>query len=217
MEADRQIIATSFDKDRNIFFSINAYLSYIANIFNKEKAKICFIGVANDDSLLERLFFKACIYVTYPKWEVCTLTTTDLMDDVKTNIIYTCDLIFVGGGKTTTLILVFNDTGFDKKLKEAYNKGIIMGGVSAGLLCWFQHGITDSYEQLSVLKCLNFLPFSTTPHYQIEERGQLFNILVSDGELAPGYGVPDGAIVHFINEKLVHTTNSSDIVEWISK
>jgi len=203
--------------DRYIFSSVGAYLTYIADVLDKEDIKICFIGIANNDSLLERLFFKACVYITHPKWEVYTLKVKELDDDTKTDIIYNCDLIFVGGGKTVTLMSIFNNSGFDKKLQEAYNKGVIMGGVSAGLLCWFQHGITDSYDELSVLECLNFLPFSTTPHYQLEERKNLFNVLVKEGKLVAGYGVPDGSIIHFVDEKLVNTINTRNIIEWISK
>ena len=211
----RQVIATSFNKNKYIFSDINNYLSYINEIIGKGDIKICFIGIANDDSLIERLFFKGYIYTQYPKWQVYVLKTDDLFDGSKTNIIFSCDLIFVGGGRTSTLISIFEEAHFSLKLRNAYEAGVIMGGVSAGLLCWFKNGVTDSFSELSRINCLNFLPFSATPHYQLEERKQLFKSLVGNNKLNQGYGVPDGNIVHFIDESLHNTTGSRDLTEFV--
>lgn len=216
MNGKRQVIATSFDKDKYTFSDINTYLSYIARVINKEQVKICFMGMAGGDSLLERFFFRTYIFATHPKWQVYVLTAADLLDEEKTDIIYTCDIVFIGRGKTSVLITLLHNSQFKDKLRKAYNQGVIMGGVGAGLLCWFQHGITDSYDELSSIECLGFLPFSTIPHYQLEERKQLYGILIREGELAPGYGVPDGSVVHFIDEKLHDSVNMRDIIRLVS-
>ena len=76
------------------------------------------------------------------------------------------DVIFINGGNTYVLLEIFKVSGFDEKLREAYENGVILSGISSGLLCWFKEGITDSFGDLEIIpNCLNLLPFSCTPHY----------------------------------------------------
>lgn len=216
MECKRQVVATSFNIDIRILRNIRTYLSYVESILNRETVNICFIGIANNDNIVERLFFRACVFFfTKKKWKISVITAYDLHNENKTDTIYKSDIIFVGGGKTSKLMTMFNETGFSEKLRDAYQKGVIMGGVSAGLLCWFKHGITDSFNNLSVLHCLDFIHYSTTPHYQIQDRKQLFDKLVKEKFLLPGYGVPDGSIVHFVNEQLIEEINLDNIIQFV--
>ena len=68
------------------------------------------------------------------------------------------DIIFVGGGNTKSMLAVWKDWGLDLLLKEAYEKGVIMSGVSAGAICWFDQGVTDSWaEDLKIMDCLGFM------------------------------------------------------------
>ena len=72
------------------------------------------------------------------------------------------DIIFVGGGNTKSMLAVWKDWHLDKFLKNAYDKGAIMSGVSAGAICWFDQGLTDSWaDELKMLSCLNFIPGKT--------------------------------------------------------
>ena len=68
------------------------------------------------------------------------------------------DIVFVGGGNTKSMLAVWRDWGLDNILQEAYNSGVVMSGVSAGAICWFEKGITDSWaDDLAVMECMGFV------------------------------------------------------------
>ena len=79
------------------------------------------------------------------------------------------DIIFVGGGNTKSMLAVWREWKLDEILHKAYNKGTIMSGVSAGAICWFEKGITDSWkDRQAVLPCLGFVKGICCPHYDEE-------------------------------------------------
>ena len=88
-------------------------------------------------------------------------------------VILAQDAIFVGGGNTKTMLAVWREWGVPALLKEASGRGIVLGGQSAGAICWFEQGITDSWaDRLRPLDCMSFLPGSCCPHYdgEVERR-----------------------------------------------
>ncbi|HUP39881.1 MAG TPA: Type 1 glutamine amidotransferase-like domain-containing protein, partial [Vicinamibacterales bacterium] len=89
-------------------------------------------------------------------------------------------------------------------LKDAYDAGIVLGGQSAGAICWFEQGVTDSWaDRLRPLDCMGFLSGSCCPHYDGEvERRPAYHALVQSGELMPGYAIEDAVAVHFRNGRL---------------
>ena len=85
------------------------------------------------------------------------------------NLIEDQDVIFVGGGNTKSMLAVWKDWGLDIYLKEAYERGVVMSGVSAGAICWFEKGITDSWSNdLRIMDCLGFVKGNCCPHYDEE-------------------------------------------------
>ena len=108
------------------------------------------------------------------------------------------DIIYVGGGNTKSMLAVWRDWGLPNLLKEAWEEGIILAGVSAGAICWFEHGVTDSYaDKLVAMECLGFLAGSCCPHYDGEpERRPAYHQLLLKGEIPPGVAIDDGAAVH---------------------
>ena len=81
------------------------------------------------------------------------------------------DVIYVGGGNTKTLLAVWRDWGVTEILREAWEAGVVLTGVSAGAICWFEQGLTDSFsDELRPLDCLGFLPGSCCPHYDPSTR-----------------------------------------------
>ena len=79
------------------------------------------------------------------------------------------DVIFVGGGNTKSMIALWRDWGVPDLLREAWQSGVILTGVSAGAICWFEQGLTDSFSDgLGPLGCLGFLSGSCCPHYDGE-------------------------------------------------
>jgi peptidase E len=115
----------------------------------------------------------------------------------------TQDVILVSGGNTANAIAIWRAHGFDEILREAWQKGILLTGSSAGMICWFEHGVTDSFgPQLEAMDCLGFLPGSACPHYHGEERRQpVYTRLVAEG-FASGVAADDDAGVHFVGTEL---------------
>lgn len=94
--------------------------------------------------------------------------------------------------------------------QEAYEKGVILAGISAGSLCWFEEGVTDSMNnKLSKIDCLGFLTGSNCPHYDGESnRRPSYHELMASGEMKEGYAVDDGVALHFKDEKLSTSVSS---------
>jgi dipeptidase E len=114
------------------------------------------------------------------------------------------DVIYVGGGNTKSMLAVWREWGFPELLREAWESGIVLAGISAGAICWFEQGVTDSFtDQLRVIDCLGFLPGSCCPHYSGEaDRRPSFHRLLRHGEIAPGFAIDDGAGIHFTNNQV---------------
>src|SRR3954447_1808760 len=121
------------------------------------------------------------------------------------------DLILVSGGNTANALAIWRLHGFDEVLREAWREGILLAGWSAGMICWFEHGVTDSFgPQLEAMDCLGFLPGSACPHYDGEERRRpVYTELVRAG-LAPGIAADDDVGVHFIGTELRDVVTSRD-------
>lgn len=114
------------------------------------------------------------------------------------------DVVFVGGGNTANMLAVWRLHGVDEILREAWEAGIVLAGVSAGSICWFEAGVTDSFRaELDGLECLGFLPGSNCPHYDGEEqRRPAYHRLVAGG-LAAGVAADDDVGLHFHGTELV--------------
>ncbi|MEJ0057198.1 MAG: peptidase E, partial [Bacteroidota bacterium] len=119
------------------------------------------------------------------------------------------DAIVVGGGNTLNMMAVWKVQGIDLALRKAYDSGILMSGGSAGSLCWFQSGTTDSRPvKLSVVECLGWLKGSHCPHYDAEvHRRPLYQELIRKGELAPGYACDNLSGIYFENEQFVKSVS----------
>ena len=115
------------------------------------------------------------------------------------------DMIWVGGGSVANLLAVWRVHGLDEILREAWENGIVLGGISAGSICWHIGGTTDSFgiDLRPVTNGLGFLPYSNGVHYDSEERRRpLFQQLIADGTLGEGYATDDGVALHYIGSEL---------------
>lgn len=109
------------------------------------------------------------------------------------------DVIYVGGGNTANMLAIWRVHGMDQALREAWDDGVVLCGVSAGMNCWFECSITDSFglELAALRDGLGFLPGSVCPHYDGEEkRRPVYRELVGDG-LPAGYAVEDSVGIVF--------------------
>ncbi len=114
------------------------------------------------------------------------------------------DIIYVGGGNTKSMLALWREWGLPAILRRAYEQGVVLAGLSAGAICWFEQGLTDSIPgKLTALPCLGFLSGSCTPHYDGEAlRRPSLQTLLASGEIIPGYAFDDGAAGHFVDGRL---------------
>jgi dipeptidase E len=119
------------------------------------------------------------------------------------------DVILVAGGNTANAIAIWRVHGFDEILREAWRNGVLLTGWSAGMICWFEHGVTDSFgPELAPMDCLGFLAGSACPHYDGEERRRpVYTKLVADGFPA-GIAADDDVGVHFVGMDLREVVTS---------
>ena len=173
---------------------------YILDQSEKDVPNICFIPTATGDNEA----YKVNYYSTFSKLD-CLPSHLDFFKrtpDLK-ELILKQDIIFVGGGNTKSMLAVWKDWGLDLVLKEAYEKGVIMSGVSAGAICWFDQGITDSWaEDLKVMDCLGFIEGACCPHYDEEpQRKPSLNKFITEKVLKSCYAVDGGCALHIEDEK----------------
>ena len=125
-------------------------------------------------------------------------------------LILSCQLIHVGGGNTRSMLAVWQHWGLDEILREAWMQGTVLFGSSAGMICWFSVGVTDSVdESLTAMSGLGFLGGSACPHFHSEaERRPWYHAMVAQGRIPDGYAADDGVGLHFIGAKLEHAVSA---------
>lgn len=175
--------------------------TYILSLARCSRPRVGFIPTATgDDSQYVSMFLAAYSGLDCrPGYLPLFTHTPDLADWVLRQ-----DVIFVGGGNTLSMLAVWKAWGLDRLLGEALARGTVLAGQSAGAICWFEQGVTDSWAgPLRVMDCLGFLSGSCCPHYCGEpERKPAYRAFVASGEILPGFAVDDGAAVHFSGGEL---------------
>jgi dipeptidase E len=180
---------------------------YILSVCGKPSPRICFVPTACGDADSYTVRF----YRRFGSTD-CRLTDLQLVRRQVCDIEdFACsqDIIYVGGGNTANMLAIWRVHGFDKALRAALSAGTILTGLSAGSICWFEQGVTDSFGvDLEPIDCLGFLPGSHCPHYDGEkERRPTYHRLISGG-MAAGWAADDGVALHFINGKLHRVVSS---------
>lgn len=182
---------------------------WLLSLSRRSRPRVLFIPTASGDAEdYVRRFYRAftrhaCRPMHLPLFQ---RTTGDLRKQVVAQ-----DLIYVGGGNTANLLAIWRVHGLDEALREAWHAGVVLCGVSAGAICWFEEGVTDSFGQtLQALEGgLGFLPGSFCPHYDGETRRRpAFHRLVASGRLAPGFAADDGAAILFEGSKIADVVRS---------
>ena len=175
--------------------------NYILKQTKKKNPRICFIPTATGDNEAYKVNFYSTFtnLNCYPSHLDFFKRTPDLNE-----LILNQDAIFVGGGNTKSMLAVWKEWGLDKILKKAYLNGTVMSGVSAGAICWFQNGITDSWaSNLKMMPCLNFVKGTCCPHYDEEpERKPAVKKLLLTNKIKNVYAVDGGAALHIKDEKV---------------
>ena len=167
--------------------------------------RICFIGTAGGD----QAYWNAALHAAYYDRAVL-VSCLDLFPmpniaDMAAHL-SSRDLIWVMGGSTANLLALWRLHELDTILRECWQSGVVLAGVSAGSLCWHVGGTTDSFgpELRAVTDGLAFLPWSNSPHYDSEEqRRPLYQRLVAEGVLGSGYATDNGVGLHYRGIEMV--------------
>jgi peptidase E len=183
--------------------------SYLLGLAGKERPRLMFVPTAlaeQPDSILrayEIFGTRAEVtHLTFFPWPPPDLRERTLEQDV----------VLVGGGNTANMLAIWRVHGFDAVLREAWERDVVLAGWSAGGICWFEAGVTDSFgPQLEGMRDgLGFLPGSACPHYDGEElRRPRFGELVREGFPA-GIAMDDDVAVRYDGTRLVEIVTARD-------
>jgi peptidase E len=168
---------------------------------------VCYIGTATGDT--DRLVSR--FYTAYSRL-ACRPTHLSLFTrtpDVR-DLLMQQDVIYVGGGNTKSMLAVWREWDLPAVLRSAWKNGTVLSGVSAGAICWFDQGVTDSWaDVLYAMPCLGFVPGTCCPHYDSEpDRRPSVHALVEDGMVDDVLALDDGVGAHFIGRKHVATVSA---------
>jgi dipeptidase E len=177
-----------------------AFIRYMAELTGKTRPKLLFLPTASADRAGGIIaWYKSCaplnVEPLVQESFIESLTQTRGWDEVFLSV----DGIVASGGNTLNQQAIWTAQGIDVVLRQAWDRGIVLGGASAGSLCWFEEGTTDSRpKELSIVHGLGFIKGSHCPHYDKEVgRRPLYHKLIGSGQMKPGYACDNDAGIYF--------------------
>ena len=177
-----------------------AFVRYMASLTGKTRARLCYLPTASADRADGIIaWYRTCAPLDVMPFVQESFVASDRQTKGWDEVLLSMDGIVVSGGNTLNQQAIWKAQGIDLVLKEAWDRGIVLGGASAGSLCWFEEGTTDSRpKELTTVKCLGFLKGSHSPHYDREpKRRPLYQKLIGSGEMKPGYACDNDAGIYF--------------------
>jgi peptidase E len=184
--------------------AIPLQVKYAMELSGQERPKLCVINTAVGDDPNAYLRFYDRLAETPARVRHLALFPMPNVSDPE-DFLMSQDVIFVGGGSVANMLAVWRVHGIDEIMRKAWQAGIVLAGSSAGGICWFTSGTTDSFgvKLRPFTDGLGMLPGSFCPHYHSEtERRPLYHRLVAEGALPGGLACDDGAAAHFIDDTL---------------
>ena len=169
----------------------NKIEKYILSQVGKENPNIIFIPTASAEDKGYLVNFYSCFSkLDCNPSHITFFQRTPRLE----SLINKADIIYVGGGNTKSMLAVWREWKLDKLLLKAYKRGVVMSGVSAGAICWFEQGVTDSWaSNLNPMECLGFLSGMACPHYQEEkDRRPSVHEMLKKEIAMPGYAIDGG-------------------------
>ena len=179
-------------------------LRYAMELSGQPRPKLCNLNTANGDDPNAYLRFYDRLAGTNAQVRHLSLFPMPNVADPE-DLLMSQDVIFVGGGSVANMVAVWRVHGIDEILRKAWQAGVVLAGSSAGGICWFEGGTTDSFgrELRPFTDGLGLLPGSFCPHYNSEPgRRPLYHRLITDGTLPGGIACDDGAAAHFTDDTL---------------
>lgn len=182
---------------------------YILQQSLKQNPNVCFLPTASGDS--DRYICRFYTAFTQLPCRPSHLSLFRPPVEGVAAVLKKQDIIYVGGGSTTNMLAIWQAWGLDTLLKQAWEAGTILCGLSAGSLCWFEEGLSDSVVpgQYRKIECLGFLAGSHCPHYDGENKRQpVYRQLIGNSQLSTGIAADDGVALHYVEDGLAAVVSS---------
>jgi peptidase E len=193
------------------------FIRYMAQLTGKPRPRLLYLPTASADSQSGTItWFRNCAPLSVePSIQESFIASTRQTRSWE-EVFLSVDGIVCSGGNTLNQQAIWKAQGIDLILKEAWDRGIVLGGASAGSLCWFEEGTTDSRpRELSIVKCLGLLRGSHSPHYDAEkDRRPLYHKLIGSGAMKPGWACDNDAGIYFEDnepKRFVHTRDTAKV------
>ena len=177
-----------------------AFIRYMAQLTGKARPKLLYLPTASADSANGVItWYRNCAPLTVEPSHQNSFIASNSQTRTWEEVLLSVDGIVCSGGNTLNQQAIWKAQGIDVILRQAWDRGIVLGGASAGSLCWFEEGTTDSRpKELSIVQCLGFLKGSHSPHYDAEPgRRPLYQKLIASGQMKPGYACDNDAGIYF--------------------
>jgi dipeptidase E len=198
-----------------------AFIRYMATLTGKTRPRLCFLPTASADSQSSIIaWFRSCAALNVTPFAQESFIASTRQSQSWEEVFLSMDGIVCSGGNTLNQQAIWKAQGIDVVLKQAWDRGIVLGGASAGSLCWFEEGTTDSRpKELSTVQGLGFIKGSHSPHYDREPgRRPLYQKLIGSGQMKPGYACDNDAGIYFEDNtvKRVVSTRADAKVYYVS-
>jgi peptidase E len=177
-----------------------AFIRYMAQLTGKPRPKLLYLPTASADSPNGIIsWYRSCAPLNVEASHQISFIASTSQPRTWEEVLLSVDGIVCSGGNTLNQQVIWKAHGIDAILRQAWERGIVLGGASAGSLCWFEEGTTDSRpKELSKVECLGFLKGSHSPHYDAEPgRRPLYQKTILAGTMKPGYACDNDAGIYF--------------------
>ena len=190
-----------------------AFIRYMAELTGKPRPKLCYLPTASADAPAGIItWFKNCAPLNVEPSVQESFIASTAQPRSWEEVFLSVDGIVASGGNTLNQQAIWKAQGIDLVLRKAWDQGIVLGGASAGSLCWFEEGTTDSRpKELTTVQGLGFLKGSHSPHYDREPgRRPLYQKLIASGEMKPGYACDNDAGIYFEDNEVKRVVSARD-------
>lgn len=178
---------------------------WLLSLAHKSRPRVLWLGTASGDAATAQLKFYRAFSALDCQPTVLPFFPYDMKCDYR-HAVLDADLVYVGGGNTPAMLAVWREFDFDSALREAYDRGTVMAGISAGANCWFESYVTDSVPGGGVRPGLGWLPGCFCPHLD----GEAWRQPVLAQQPAPSAGAGDGVVVLYEQEAWARAVHSCD-------
>jgi dipeptidase E len=182
---------------------------FVLGLTGKPVPRICFLPTASGDPREQVTRF----YERFGDW-LCEPSIVSLFHLGRDRIdpidrLLAQDAIYIGGGSMRNMLAIWREHGIDEAMRTAWEKGVVLAGLSAGAMCWFEGGISTSGGAPEAVRGLGLLTGSLSVHLDGEsERLPAYRAAIATGELPPGYAADDGAALLYAGTRLVECVAS---------